>query len=326
MQYRGFPKDDERVSEVGLGCWQIGGHWGPLTDGRAREILEAAVEAGVNFFDTADVYGEGRSERLIGDFLKAHGAPVFVATKVGRKGLFPDRYNRAGVEACIDGSLRRLGQECLDLVQLHCIPFEVMKQGAVWEWLRDFRRAGKIRRFGASVETVEEAEWCVDHVGDLYSLQVIFNIFRQKPVVRLFEKAVAAQVGILARVPLASGLLSGKFDAGTRFDEGDHRHFNRDGEAFNVGETFAGLPFGKGVELVEGLAELKGPETPLAQWALRWILDHEAVTTVIPGASSPDQARRNAAASGLPPLGELVHGRLRAYYHDRVAEHIRGPY
>lgn len=326
MHYRKFGPERINVSEVGLGCWQLGGDWTQVSDDQANDILKNALEQGITFFDTADVYGGGRSETLIGDFLKQHRTEVFVATKAGRMSMFPDQYSRDGLRECIEASLRRLQRPALDLLQLHCIPFEVMKQGDVWEWLEAFREQGLIRQYGASVETMEEAEWCLDHVERLASLQIIFNIFRQKPLQSVLDKAAHQQVGILARLPLASGLLSGKMKRETKFDPTDHRHYNADGVAFNVGETFAGLPFEKGVELAAALDAYREPTLPMAMWALRWILDHAAVSVVIPGASRAKQVVSNAMASSLLPLSDETHRDLRAFYQDQVHEHIRGPY
>jgi len=326
MHQRVFPKDKEFVSEVGLGCWQIGGNWGDVSDSDAQHILTTAVDQGINMFDTADVYGDGRSERIIGSFLKNARTDIFVATKVGRASMYPDQYSEKEMRACIEASLSRLQVEALDLVQLHCIPFEVLKAGEVWEWLRQFQVEGKIKRFGASVESMEEGNWCIENVPELYSLQIIFNLFRQKPIHTLFESAKAEQVGILARVPLASGLLSGKFKSDTSFGDSDHRNFNKDGAAFNVGETFAGIPYDKGLELVEEVRNFVPPEIAMATWALRWILDQDAVTTVIPGASTSQQVMGNAAASELPSLDKETHQKLEELYRSKVQDYIRGPY
>ena len=320
------------VTEVGLGCWQIGGGWGrPWDDATAQQILNAAYASGVRFFDTADVYGDGdaESERSVGRFLTGltaeQRAGVFVATKLGRSGIYPDGYTRESLRAATDASRERLGVDTLDLTQLHCIPHDELKKGDVFDWLREQRDAGLIARFGASVESCEEGLTCLEQEG-LSSLQVIFNVFRQKPLEMLLPRARDKGVAVIVRLPLASGLLTGKFTRETAFAEGDHRHFNRDGAAFNVGETFAGLPYAKGVELSEAALKHFPPGLPAPQAALRWILDHEAVTVVIPGASSPAQAESNAAASDLAPLGETVHTTLADFYRAQVHAHIRGPY
>lgn len=291
------------------------------------EILHAATEAGITFFDTADVYGDGRSENLIGSFLKQHKEKIFVATKLGRGSTpgWPDNFTPEAMTLHTDNSLARLGVERLDLLQLHCIPLEVLSDGSVFDALRDLKKQGKIADFGASVESVEEALVCLKEEG-IASLQVIFNIYRQKLITELFGKAQEKGVSLIARVPLASGLLSGKMKKNTTFGATDHRNFNRDGASFNVGETFAGVPFEKGVELAEELALLKPEGMTLAQMALRWVLDHEAVTVVIPGASRPSQALDNAASSSLPPLSPELHKKLELFYTEKVAQHIRGPY
>lgn len=328
MKQRTFNGDGPAVSEVGLGCWQLGGgDWGEVSEGDALAILHESAEQGVTFFDTADVYGGGRSETLIGQFLRETSAPVFVATKLGRAGDpgWPGNFTRTAIRAHTEASLKRLGVETLDLTQLHCIPGEVLAQGEVFEWLRELKQEGKIRRFGASVESMDEAEICLRQEG-LTSLQIIFNLFRQKPIGTLFDEALAKRVAIIVRLPLASGLLSGKYTQDTQFAPSDHRTYNRNGEAFNVGETFAGLPFPLGVELADALKPLVPPGLTLAQTALRWCLDFPAVTTIIPGAKSPVMADANAAVSDLPPLPSELHDTLRQFYDSRVAAHIRGPY
>jgi aryl-alcohol dehydrogenase-like predicted oxidoreductase len=327
MHYRSFGRDDIEISEVGLGCWQMGGNWGVVEDSTAREILRTSLDNGVNILDTADVYGDGRSETTIGDYLGGKTDDLFIATKVGRgEGIYPDNYTPEAITLRIENSLRRLKVEALDLVQTHCIPLAAMQDGSAYECLRELQHQGKILRFGASVETMEEANWAIDHLPDLYSLQIIFNIFRQKPIAELFEKAKAHNTGIVARVPLASGLLTGKLTKNATFGATDHRNFNKDGAAFNVGETFAGLTFEKGVELVEQLKDIKDASQPMAQWALRWILDFEAISTVIPGASKVSQSEGNAAASELDPLPPEIHQELSRFYEDSIKDHIRGPY
>jgi aryl-alcohol dehydrogenase-like predicted oxidoreductase len=312
---------------MGLGCWQLGGtDWGNVEDQTALDILSAAVEAGVDFFDTADVYGNGRSETLIGRFLQERRGKVFVATKLGRTAsLYPDKYTEANVRAATEASLGRLGVSALDLSQLHCIPLEELRRGDVFEWLRKLQREGKIRHFGASVESMEEALLCLEQPG-LVSLQIIFNIFRQKPIETLFPKAKEKGVAIIVRLPLASGLLSGKLTKQSRFPQNDHRNYNRDGQFFNVGETFAGLPYEKGVELAEALKPLVPSGLTMAQMAQRWILDYEAVSVVIPGASRPEQAEANADVSDLPPLAPKLHETLQRFYEREVTGHVRGPY
>lgn len=327
MNLRLFPSPSVPVSEIGLGCWQLGGaDWGMLDDNKACEIMKAAVDSGINFFDTADVYGNGRSEELIGRFIKGLSEKTFVATKLGRtSALFPNQYTEAAVRSATEHSLRRLGVETLDLTQLHCIPAAVLRNGEIFDWLRRLQKEGKILRFGASVESDEEAMICLRQEG-VVSLQIIFNILRQKPAFHLLEEAKKKNVAIIARLPLASGVLSGKFTRTTKFPEKDHRNYNRDGAVFNVGETFAGLPYETAVTLCDELKKNVPVGFTMAQMAQRWILDHEAVTTVITGASRPDQVLANATVSGLPPLDASLHAALRRFYDQAVARHIRGPY
>ncbi len=326
MKTRPFGKTGVEVSEVGLGCWQLGGaDWGDVSEQQALEILAAAADSGVTFFDAADVYGSGRAEALIGKFLKQRSG-LFVATKMGRMGdLYPDQYTEAGLRAATEASLQRLGVETIDLTQLHCIPTEELKRGDVFEWMRKLQAEGKIRHFGASVESIEEALVCAGQPG-LASLQIIFNIFRQRPITELFPAAKEKGIAIIARLPLASGLLSGKFTKETTFAATDHRNFNRDGQAFNVGETFAGILFDKGVELAEEMQAFVPDSLSMVQMAQRWILDYDEVSVVIPGASSIGQASENASVSDLPELSEQLHERLAHYYRKQVAPFIRGPY
>ena len=328
MQNRTTARLGADWSEIGLGCWQIGsGDWGEISDAEAQQTLQAALEAGVTLFDTADVYGMGASETRIGKFLKETRADVFVATKLGRfpEPGWPANFTDAALRAHTEASLQRLGVEALDLTQLHCIPTAEFRKGEVFETLRALQQEGKIRRFGASVESMEEAELCLKQEG-LASLQIIFNIFRQKPIETLFAEAQRLGVAILVRLPLASGLLSGKFRHDTVFAPSDHRNYNKNGEAFNVGETFAGLPYETGVELANALKPLVPEGMTMAQMALRWCLDFPAVTSVIPGAKHPEMARSNAAVSALPPLRAELHEALCNFYQERVAAHIRGPY
>jgi aryl-alcohol dehydrogenase-like predicted oxidoreductase len=327
MNTRTLGNTGRNVSEIGLGTWQLGAGWGDVTDAVASETLRSAYDAGVTFFDTADVYGNGRSESLIGAFLRDTTAArerVFVATKLGRLD-WPNGFTRTKVRQFTEDSLRRLGVEALDLTQLHCIPTEVLKRGEMLDWLDELKQEGKIRAYGASVESMDEALFCVGH-GGVSSLQIIFNIFRQKPIATLFDAAHAKQVGLIVRLPLASGLLSGKMTRVTKFADNDHRLFNRDGQHFNVGETFAGLPYEKGVEFADRLKAHVPAGVTMAAWALRWCLDFPAVSTVIPGARNPQQAQANVSASQLPPLGAAAHEKLAAFYANEISAHIRGPY
>jgi aryl-alcohol dehydrogenase-like predicted oxidoreductase len=328
MKLRTFGRDAVRVSEVGVGCWQFGGtEWGDLPEADVLATLRAAADAGITFLDTADIYGLGRSESLIGRFLRDNPSyKPFVATKLGRHPDpgWPANFTPESFRQHTEASLKRLGVESLDLQQLHCVPLEHLRRGDVFEWLRTLQREGKIRRWGASVESDEEALVCLRQDG-LASIQIIFNIYRQKPITSLFDEAKRQGVAIIVRLPLASGLLSGRYTKATTFAATDHRTFNRNGEQFNVGETFAGLPFEKGVELTEELKAML-PPGDLAQWALRWCLDFDAVTVLIPGARNAAQARSNAAASDLLPLPPETHRKLREFYEGKVAGLIRGPY
>ncbi len=330
MKSRQLGQQGFDVSEVGLGCWQLGSDWGSVSEESSLAILEAAVTNGVTFFDTADVYGNGLSETVIGKFLRQSQAlvnqnPVKVATKFGRKdGIFPNGYTEEALRRATEGSLERLGVDSLDLLQLHCIPTEVLRKGEVFDWLRRLQQDGLIQHFGASVESVEEGLICLQQEG-LLSLQVIFNLFRQKLATELLPQAQEKGVGIIVRLPLASGLLSGKYTRDTTFPADDHRNYNRNGEFFNVGETFAGLPFEQGVNLADQLKEYLPEGMDLAQMAMRWILDHKAVSTIIPGATSPEQAARNARIPEAS-LPEPLMQSLYEFYNSKVQQHIRGPY
>jgi aryl-alcohol dehydrogenase-like predicted oxidoreductase len=314
------------VSVVGLGTWQLGAEWGDVDDSASLEILAAAVESGVTLFDTADVYGDGRSERTIGRFLREHpGSGVFVATKMGRRApLDPGEYTLENFRAWTDRSRDNLGVDRLDLVQLHCPPTPVYDTDAVYDALDALVEDGRIAHYGVSVETVDEALTAIARPGTA-SVQIILNAFRQKPLDTVLPAAERAGVGILARVPLASGLLSGKYTKQTQFAENDHRNFNRQGEAFDVGETFAGVDYDTGVEAAQEFAALLPDGVTPAQAALRWIIQQPGVTTVIPGARTVDQARANAEAAAVPPLpddvlrriGELYDRRIRPLVHDR---------
>lgn len=330
MQYRKFSATGQSVSEVGLGTWQLGGtEWGEVSDEQGLATLRAAVEAGVNLFDTADIYGQGRSEQLIGQFLREHGERdrFFLATKFGRSSQpgWPGNFRPETIREHVEGSLRRLGVEAIDLLQSHCVPMQHLQDGTVWAELRKLRQEGKIRAFGASVESMDEALACLEVEG-IASLQIIFNPFRLKPAEVLFQDASSRGVSLIVRLPLASGLLSGRIHAGTTFPETDHRHFNRDGQQFNVGETFAGLTLAAALPVVERLAELVPARMSMSQFALRWALDHAEVTTVIPGARRPEQARENAAASDLKRLPAKVHAAVFELYYEAVRDQIRGPY
>ena len=322
MKTRRLGKTGYDVSEIGLGCWQLGGDFGPVGDDTASAILDAASDAGVTFWDTADVYGGGLSESRIGAHAKAAG--VFVATKLGRSGtLFPDHYSLDGIRASLQGSADRLGVATLDLAQLHCVPTDVLRDGQIFGWMDMLKAEGLVRHWGASVETIEEGLICLEQEG-CATLQIIFNLFRQDAAKELLPKAAERDVGVIVRLPLASGLLSGKYDKATRFDATDHRNYNADGKAFSVGETFSGIPFERGVELVGELRGLAPEAMPMSQFALRWILDHPQVSTIIAGVSKPEQLADNVAASGQKSLFPALMGQLSAWYEKDVKLEIRG--
>jgi aryl-alcohol dehydrogenase-like predicted oxidoreductase len=327
MNFRNFGKTGPSVSEIGLGCWQLGGDWGDVDDYTAQKVLEGAVQSGINFYDTADVYGKGRSEELLHKYLKPIAPNAFIATKLGR---FPDpgnseNYTFENFRRFTENSLKRLNIDVLDLTQLHCIPTELMESGEAFEWLRELQKEGKIKKFGASVESISEAQTCLKQEG-LASLQIIFNIFRQKPITQLFDDAKTKGVSLIVRLPLASGLLGGKLNPNGSFPKNDHRTFNSDGQCFNVGETFAGIPFSIGLDIVEELTKMIPEGMTLAQMSLRWILDFDAVTVVIPGSKSPLQIPDNASASHLPSLSESLHKKLSIFYDAKIVQHIRGKY
>jgi len=324
MERRILGKTGYEVSEIGLGTWQLGESFGSLNDETAAEILKTARSAEVNFWDTADVYGGGQSERRIGEFRDKKG--VFVATKLGRNGeIFPNKtgYNKKNIKESLAGSLKRLGVETLDLAQLHTIPTDVLRDGEVFTIMDDLRDAGMMRHWGASVENVEEALLAMRADG-CTTLQIIFNLFRQDYITEVFPTASKRNVGIIVRLPLASGLLSGKWNKDTVFASTDHRNFNANGEKFNVGETFSGLPFDKGVGFAEQLKQMVPAGIPLSQFALRWILDQPAVSTIIAGVTRPDQLRANVDATKREPVEPALAEELAGWYQDKVRPEIRG--
>jgi len=326
MDYRPLGRTGMSVSVISFGAWAIGGSWGAVDDEQSMRALHAAVDAGVNFIDTADVYGDGRSERLVARLRRERpGETIYVATKAGRRlpVQTPAGYTRDNLVAWIDRSLRNLETDAIDLLQLHCPPTPVFSDPGVYGVLDDLVAAGKLRHYGVSVERVDEALAAVRWPG-VKSVQIIFNMFRLKPADEFFPEAKARNVGILARVPLASGLLTGKLSPSSAFAEDDHRRFNRDGEAFDKGETFSGVPYDVGLEAVEELRAFVPSGSSLAQLALRWILMFDPVTCAIPGARTPDQARANAAASDLPPLDQSTMEAVRAIYDTRIRAHVHG--
>ncbi len=324
METRQLGRTGKQVGVVGLGCWQLGGDWGQVDENDALAVLHAAVDAGVTFLDTADVYGDGRSETLIGRFLKERGPDgLVVATKAGRRAdpHVPEAYSAQNLRAWVDRSRSNLGMDRLDLVQLHCPPTPVYSTDAVFDALDGLVERGAVAAYGVSVETTDEALAAIarPHVA---TVQIILNAFRLKPLDRVLPAAREAGVGIVARVPLASGLLSGKYDETTTFSAEDHRSYNRHGEAFDVGETFSGVPYEVGVRAARDLAAVVPGGTNTAAFALRWIVDQEGVSVVIPGARNPGQAKANAAAADLPPLTPAQLDEVRRIYDERIREHV----
>ncbi len=304
MKYRRLGSTGYEVSEIGFGAWAIGADWGSVDDTTAMAALNAAVDAGVTFIDTADVYGDGRSERFVAQLVKERpDVDLVVATKAGRR-LDPhvaDGYTGANIEAFIDRSLVNLETDSLDLLQLHCPPTDLYYRPEMFAALDDMKAKGKIKHYGVSVERVEEAMKAIEYPG-VETVQIIFNMFRQRPTERFLDLAVAGNIGVIVRVPLASGLLTGKMRADTEFAASDHRNYNRHGEAFDVGETFAGVDYATGLAAVDEIEALRPADSTMAQFALKWILMHDGVSTAIPGAKNPTQAVANAAASDLALL------------------------
>jgi aryl-alcohol dehydrogenase-like predicted oxidoreductase len=319
MNYRELGRTGWKVSDISFGAWAIGGAWGSVDDSESLAALNAAIDCGVNFIDTADVYGMGRSERLIAQLKRDRKAEIVVATKAGRR-LSPhtaDGYNAANLTGFIEDSLRNLETDCLDLVQLHCPPTEVYYRPEVFGALDRLAEAGKLRYYGVSVERVEEALKAIEY-PNVQTVQIIFNCFRQRPAELFFAEAKRRQVGILARVPLASGMLSGKLTRDSQFAADDHRRFNRHGEKFDVGETFSGVDYETGLAAVEELRGLLPAGVSMAQFALRWILMHDAVSCAIPGGKRPSQVRDNCGASDLPPLSDGVMAAIRGIYDGAI--------
>jgi aryl-alcohol dehydrogenase-like predicted oxidoreductase len=322
MEQRPLGRTGADVSVVGLGTWQLGGDWGDVDDDTASDVLDAALDAGVTLLDTADVYGDGRSEVRIRKALVARSERPFVATKAGRRAdpFAAAQYTPENLRAWIDRSRRNLGVDTLDLVQLHCPPTAVYSDQRVYDALDSFVEDGAIAAYGVSVETVAEGLTALEHPG-VQTLQVILNVFRRKPLEELLPVAAKAQVGVLARVPLASGLLSGRFSESTTFAPDDHRTFNRHGAAFDVGETFSGVPYEVGVQAAREFVDICGDRKPAAV-ALRWVIQQPGVTTVIPGASNVGQARSNAEAADLPALTDSELADLERLYDERIRAHV----
>jgi aryl-alcohol dehydrogenase-like predicted oxidoreductase len=324
MRYRPLGRTGWRVSEISFGAWAIGGSWGHVSDDESLATLHKAVACGVNFIDTADVYGDGRSERLIAKFKKERKEEIIVATKAGRR--LPKQteagYSRENLTSWVEDSLRNLSTDCLDLLQLHCPPTSLYEHAEVFGVLDDLVRVGKIRYYGVSVEKVEEALKAIQH-SNVQTVQIIFNCFRQRPAEEFFAEAKHRRVGILARVPLASGMLTGKFKPDSSFPADDHRNFNRHGGSFDVGETFSGVEFKIGLDAVEELRRLVPTGVSMSQFALRWILMFDAVTCAIPGGKRPEQVADNCRASDLPLLSDETMTDLRAVYDRKILPLVR---
>jgi len=323
VKYRQLGRTPWKVSEISFGAWAIGGAWGTVDDSQSLDALRAAIDCGVNFIDTADVYGMGRSEQLIARLKRERKEEIVIATKAGRR--LPSQtaagYSQKNLAMFIEDSLRNLSTDCLDLLQLHCPPTDAYYQPELFDLMDRFVAAGKIRYYGVSVERVEEALKAVEY-PNVQTVQIIFNCFRQRPADLFLEEAKRKQVGILARVPLASGLLTGKLKRNSQFEADDHRNFNRHGEQFDVGETFSGVDYDAGLEAVEEIRKLLPARVSMAQFALRWILMFDAVACAIPGAKTPAQARDNCAASDLPEISADVMRGVRRIYDERIRRSV----
>lgn len=322
MKYRKFGSLDWNVSEIGLGCWQIGADWGEVSDDKAKEVLKSSFENGVNFFDTADVYGDGRSEKFVGQLLNSTSERIYVATKSGRR-LNPhtaEGYNLKNIEDFIDRSLINIGVDCIDLLQLHCPPSEICSKKETYDMMDEIVKKGKIANYGVSVEKVSEAMEAIKY-PNVKSIQIIFNIFRQKPLEVFFEEAAKNNVAIIARVPLASGLLTGKMNKYSSFPKNDHRNYNINGDAFDIGETFSGVNYERGLEVVEILKEIVPDDFTLSDLALKWILMHEEVSVVIPGAKNSEQVIKNTLSSSLPNINDLME-KIEGIYNSYLKNNI----
>jgi aryl-alcohol dehydrogenase-like predicted oxidoreductase len=324
MKYRELGRTGWKVSEISFGAWAIGGAWGTVDDDESLKALHTAIDNGVNFIDTADGYGEGHSERLIGQVLKQRSETIYVATKAGRL-LNPhvaDGYNRENLSAFVESSLKNLDTDCIDLLQLHCPPTEVYYRPEVFAILDDLVQAGKIKHYGVSVEKVEEALKAIEY-PNIKTVQIIFNMLRHRPTELFFQEAKRRKIGILARVPLASGLLTGKITADTVFEDDDHRNFNKHGQHFDVGETFSGVEdLERGLPAIDAIKALVPEGVTMAQFALRWILMFDAVTCAIPGAKNPSQATDNAKSSALPALSDETMAKIRAAYDTYIRDQV----
>ena len=323
MKFRGLGRTGWNVSEVSFGAWAVGGTWGPVEDEQSLQALHKAVDLGVNFFDTADVYGDGRSERLIRQLKAERSEKIVVATKCGRR-LDPhvaDGYSPENLEPFIDRSRENLGMDTLDLVQLHCPPTDVYYRPEVFEFMESMVSAGKLRYWGVSVEKIEEGLKAIEY-PNCQSVQIIYNIFRQRPASLFLKETQRRKVGVLARLPLSSGMLTGKMSRSSTFATDDHRDFNREGAAFDKGETFSGVPFEVGLDAAEELRSLVPQGMTMGQFALKWILMNPGVTCVIPGGKSPEQVVQNVGADGFPDLSDEVMGKVEELYEARIKAHV----
>ena len=322
MKLRKFGKIGWNVSEIGLGCWAIGSEWGDVSSEDAKEVLKTSLDHGVNFFDTADVYGDGRSEKFVGQLLNSTSERIYVATKSGRR-LNPhtaEGYNLKNIEDFIDRSLINIGVDCIDLLQLHCPPSEICSKKETYDMMDEIVKKGKIANYGVSVEKVSEAMEAIKY-PNVKSIQIIFNIFRQKPLEVFFEEAAKNNVAIIARVPLASGLLTGKMNKYSSFPKNDHRNYNINGDAFDIGETFSGVNYERGLEVVEILKEIVPDDFTLSDLALKWILMHEEVSVVIPGAKNSEQVIKNTLSSSLPNINDLME-KIEGIYNSYLKNNI----
>ncbi len=324
MKYRKLGKTGMKISEVSIGTWAMGSQWGDVNEKESRDALERALEKGVNFFDTADVYGMGISEKLLADLKKAHPSEtIYIATKAGRKldPHVPEKYTPEAIRGFIEDSLKNLQTDSLDLLQLHCPPWEIYYEPSLFEALDKMQQEGLIKNYGVSVEKVEEALKAIEYPG-VKTVQIIFNMFRQRPADHFFKEALKKEVGIIVRVPLASGLLTGKLSKDSTFSKDDHRSFNREGQKFDKGETFAGVNFERGLEAVEKLKDLCPKGMTLAQFALKWILEFDAVSCTIPGAKRPSQVDDNVKASDLPGIPKKVMKEVEKLYESHVKPEV----
>lgn len=324
MKYRKLGKTEFKISEISLGTWQVGGKWGSGFDHRlAKQIISAAVDQGVNFIDTADVYEAGESEKAVGEFVRESGERIYVATKCGRQ-INPhvaDGYTPSALRSYVEESLTRMGLECIDLIQLHCPPTEVYFRPEIFGEFDKLKQEGKILNLGVSVEKIEEAVQAISH-ENVTTVQIIYNMFRQRPHGSFFKQAQARDIGIIVRVPLASGLLTGKFSKTSVFEDGDHRKFNRNGEAFDKGETFSGIPFEVGLEAVDALKSVLPQDQSLATFALKWILMKDEVSCVIPGASNMEQVKLNNQACELPDISNEILTEIEDIYEKYIKTHV----